>query len=62
MEQLLQGRPHGVYSAQIEKVYEKSWVSDLPGDWVTWMEEQCGLVVRRKGVQVENIVGSLANV
>ena len=62
VEQLLQGRPHGLYSTQIEKMYVKSWGSGLPEGWVSWMEEECGLVVRRKGVQVENILCSLCNV
>ena len=37
--QLLTGRAHGLFAAQIQKQYEKRWGEGLPGGWVGVLEE-----------------------
>ena len=48
--QLLAGRPHGLFKAQVEKMYEKKWSERLPGLWEEVMESGgWGMEVGRVG-------------
>ena len=47
--ELLQGRLHGLYAAQVEKMYQKKFSESLPGDWSDRLEEMRKVVVVREG-------------
>jgi len=66
VEQLLEGRVYGLFSSQVEKMYEKKWEEVLPSDWCKEMssrrlvraEQESGriLVYSGKEVLVERAV------
>jgi hypothetical protein len=64
--QLLQGRVHGLFPSQVEKMYKKQWGDSLDVDWFSDMEQSGAALVDREGEQVvlrlrvngmKNIVG-----
>jgi hypothetical protein len=59
VEQLLEGRRHGLFLRMLEKMYEKAWQEGLPAGWPGAMEAAGRLAVDRTG-GAANPVGSLA--
>jgi len=51
VENLLQGRQHGLYTSQVEKMYQKKYEQSLPTNW-------CSMLERDRIVRVEREVGS----
>jgi len=53
VQEQLQGRPHGMFSTQVEKVYQKKYEESLPKDWLQVME-RAGMarVVRESGTSI----------
>ena len=54
VKQLLQGRIHGLFPSQVEKMYKKQWgdTDTLDGEWWVGMEQSGTVVVDREGGQV----------
>jgi len=51
VENLLEGRQHGLYTSQVEKMYQKKYEQSLPTNW-------CSMMERDRMVRVEREVGS----
>jgi len=52
VQQLLQGRAHGLLLSQVVKMYFNQWGEKLEEDWVHKLEHSGGFVVDREGEQV----------
>jgi len=49
VHELLQGRPKGMFAAQIEKLYKKKWVNSLPSNWLDELEQSKRVKVNKTG-------------
>eukprot|EP00092_Neocalanus_flemingeri_P023628 GFUD01025626.1.p1 GENE.GFUD01025626.1~~GFUD01025626.1.p1 ORF type:complete len:492 (-),score=144.64 GFUD01025626.1:594-2069(-) len=51
VENLMQGRQHGLFTSQVEKMYQKKWEQSLPKDW-------CKVMGRAGKVRLEREAGA----
>ena len=58
VEQLLEGRVYGLFSSQMEKMYEKKWEEVLPSDWCNRLSTSGVLKVDQQNGQMLVFLGS----